>query len=126
MPYEMLNDLKLSKEKIEMVGIDWQGLRHPKTHFDSSATKLRKISCKTFYRKTFFNLFHRLASNILSRHCIKRVQIRCLFWSVFSCIPELSLLSCRIQKQPPEVFFEKRCSQKFRRIHKKTPRLQLY
>ena len=27
----------------------------------------------------------------------------------------------QIQKQPPKVFFEKRCSQKFRKIHKKTP-----
>ena len=30
--------------------------------------------------------------------------------------------SCPLkQKQPPEVFCEKRCSQKFRKIHRKTP-----
>ena len=26
-----------------------------------------------------------------------------------------------VQKQPPDVFYKKRCSQKFRNIHKKTP-----
>ena len=25
-----------------------------------------------------------------------------------------------VQKQPPEVFYEKRCSEKFRKIHRKT------
>ena len=28
------------------------------------------------------------------------------------------------EKQPPEVFYEKRCSQKFRKFHKKTPVLE--
>ena len=32
----------------------------------------------------------------LSPHCVKRVQIRCLFWSVFSRIPAFSI-SLRIQ-----------------------------
>ena len=28
---------------------------------------------------------------------------------------------CVIEKQPPEVFYKKRCSYKFRKIHRKTP-----
>ena len=31
------------------------------------------------------------------------------------------LLLLAFQKQPPEVFYEKRCSWKFRKIHRKTP-----
>ena len=27
----------------------------------------------------------------------------------------------KIQKQPPEVFYEERCSYKFHKIHRKTP-----
>ena len=29
--------------------------------------------------------------------------------------------SRQVQKQPPKVFYRKRCSQKFRKIHRKTP-----
>ena len=32
-----------------------------------------------------------------------------------------SLLSCNAQKQPPEVFYENRCSWKFSKIHRKIP-----
>ena len=46
----------------------------------------------------------------------------------------IALGKMQIQKQPPEVFCKKRCSEKFRKIHKKTPvpeslffiKLQLY
>ena len=31
------------------------------------------------------------------------------------------LLNQEIEKQPPEMFFKKRCSKKFRKIHRKTP-----
>ena len=31
-----------------------------------------------------------------------------------------------VQKQPPEVFFVERCSQKFRQIHRKTPYQSLF
>ena len=33
----------------------------------------------------------------------------------------IALGKMQIQKQPPEVFCKKRCSEKFRKIHKKTP-----
>ena len=39
------------------------------------------------------------------------------YWIFFYVITHLDL----IQKQPPEVFCKKRCSQKFHKIHKKTP-----
>ena len=32
------------------------------------------------------------------------------------------LCSVKCQKQPPEVFYKKRCSEKFRKIHRKTPK----
>ena len=33
----------------------------------------------------------------------------------------IALEKMQIQKQPPEVFYKKSCSEKFRKIHKKTP-----
>ena len=39
------------------------------------------------------------------------------YWIFFYVITHLDL----IQKQPPEMFCKKRCSQKFHKIHKKTP-----
>ena len=65
---------------------------------DSPCDKLhQELELKYLYKKRCLNrlcLLHKFLSNKQSSH---------------------------IQKQSPEVFFKKRCSQKFRKIHRKTP-----
>ena len=56
-----------------------------------------------------FYLFQYISQNRLS----SRKQQSCLY--------ELHLIGFYNWKHPPEVFFNKRCSQKFRKIHRKTP-----
>ena len=45
-----------------------------------------------------------------------------ILMDILFCICRRSLpFACTFQKQPPEVFYKKRCSQKFPKIHRKTP-----
>ena len=50
-------------------------------------------------------------------------NIKGMFQKILKVVPQWlsSSIYFMVQKQPPELFYEKRCSQKFRKIYRKTP-----
>ena len=86
-----------------------------------------KVFCKTTeifsgkILKTFWKHVERVPAKVLRHFLLKYWKWFCNNIDIWSAkIPR------SVQKQPPEVFYEKSCSYKFRHIHRKTPCWNLF